>query len=136
MKTYVIPKEDHKWLYIFEGSLLHYTIKNTELDIVVNCVDYPNLPKEIPALDYFDWVKIKFKDFSYLKLEYGYQFRKQEKQILNTLELGELKENDDLLDYGGALELLGGKYDIPTGFTIEIVCQEIELEFLSQELFK
>ena len=55
--------------------------------------------------------------------------------IDNTLELGELKQEDEILDYGGALEVIGGRYDLPTGFSIYIVCREIELEFLDQESF-
>lgn len=135
MKTYILPKEDHKWLYIFEGSLLNYAIKNNELNIVVNSVDFPKFPTGISVPNYLDWVRIKFKNFSYLKLEYDYQVASG-KSILNLIELGTIKNDDELLDYGGTLKILGSEcHDIPTGFTIEIVCQEIELEFLEQELF-
>lgn len=135
MTTYIIPKKDYQFLYIFEGALLNYTLKNNEFHIIVNCVDYPDLPQEIPMPNYSDWVKIKFKQFSYLKFIYGYATKNQDKKIKNVLELGELKQDDEILDYGGALEVIGGRYDLPTGFSIYIVCREIELEFLDQESF-
>ena len=135
MTTYTIPRKDYQFLYIFEGALLNYTLKNNELHIIVNCVDYPDLPQEIPTPNYTDWVKIKFKQFSYLKFIYGYATKSQDKKIKNVLELGELKQDDEILDYGGTLELIGGRYDLPTGFSIDIVCREIELEFLDQESF-
>ena len=135
MTTYTIPRKDHQFLYIIEGSLLSYTLKNDEFHIIVNCVDYPDLPQEIPMPNYSDWVKIKFKQFSYLKFIYVYATKSQDKKIKNVLELGELKQDDEILDYGGTLELIGGRYDLPTGFSIDIVCQEIELEFLDQESF-
>lgn len=135
MTTYTIPKKDYQFLYIFEGALLNYTLKNDEFDIIVNCVDYPDFPQEIPMPNYSDWVKIKFKQFSYLKFIYGYATKSQDKKIKNVLELGELKQDDEILDYGGTLELIGGRYDLPTGFSIYIVCREIELEFLDQESF-
>ena len=135
MKTYTIPKKDYQFLYIYEGALLNYTLKNDEFHIIVNCVDYPDLPQEIPTPNYTDWVKIKFKQFSYLKFVYGYTTKSQDKKIKNVLELGELKQDDEILDYGGTLELIGGRYDLPTGFSIDIVCREIELEFLDQESF-
>ena len=135
MTAYTIPRKDHQFLYIIEGSLLSYTLKNDEFHIIVNCVDYPDLPQEIPMPNYSDWVKIKFKQFSYLKFIYGYATKSQDINIDNTLELGELKQEDEILDYGGALEVIGGRYDLPTGFSIYIVCREIELEFLDQESF-
>ena len=135
MTTYTIPKKDYQFLYIYEGTLLNYTLKNDEFHIIVNCVDYPDLPQEIPMPNYSDWVKIKFKQFSYLKFIYGYATKSQDKDIDNVLELGELKQDDEILDYGGTLALIGGRYDLPTGFGIYIVCQEIELEFLDQESF-
>lgn len=135
MTTYTIPRKDYQFLYIFEGALLNYTLKNNELHIIVNCVDYPDLPQEIPMPNYSDWVRIKFKQFSYLKFIYGYATKSQDKKIKNVLELGELKQDDEILDYGGTLELIGGRYDLPTGFSIDIVCREIELEFLDQESF-
>lgn len=135
MTTYTIPRKDYQFLYIFEGALLNYTLKNNEFHIIVNCVDYPDLPQEIPMPNYSEWVKIKFKQFSYLKFIYGYATKSQDKKIKNVLELGELKQDDEILDYGGALEVIGGRYDLPTGFSIDIVCREIELEFLDQESF-
>nr|WP_314169715.1 hypothetical protein [uncultured Neisseria sp.] len=135
MTTYTIPRKDYQFLYIYEGTLLNYTLKNNEFHIIVNCVDYPDLPQEIPMPNYSDWVKIKFKQFSYLKFIYGYATKSQDKKIKNVLELGELKQDDEILDYGGTLELIGGRYDLPTGFSIYIVCREIELEFLDQESF-
>ena len=135
MTTYTIPRKDHQFLYIIEGSLLSYTLKNDEFHIIVNCVDYPDFPQEIPTPNYTDWVKIKFKQFSYLKFIYVYATKSQDKKIKNVLELGELKQDDEILDYGGTLELIGGRYDLPTGFSIDIVCREIELEFLDQESF-
>ena len=135
MTTYTIPRKDHQFLYIIEGSLLSYTLKNDEFHIIVNCVDYPDFPQEIPMPNYSDWVKIKFKQFSYLKFIYVYATKSQDKKIKNVLELGELKQDDEILDYGGTLELIGGRYDLPTGFSIDIVCWEIELEFLDQESF-
>ncbi|WP_308034537.1 hypothetical protein [Neisseria lactamica] len=135
MTTYTIPRKDYQFLYIFEGALLNYTLKNNEFHIIVNCVDYPDLPQEIPMPNYSEWVKIKFKQFSYLKFIYGYATKSQDKKIKNVLELGELKQDDEILDYGGTLELIGGRYDLPTGFSIDIVCREIELEFLDQESF-
>ena len=135
MTTYTIPRKDYQFLYIYEGTLLNYTLKNNEFHIIVNCVDYPDLPQEIPMPNYSDWVKIKFKQFSYLKFIYGYATKSQDKDIDNVLELGELKQDDEILDYGGTLALIGGRYDLPTGFGIYIVCQEIELEFLDQESF-
>ncbi|MCL6036312.1 hypothetical protein [Neisseria polysaccharea] len=135
MTTYTIPRKDYQFLYIFEGALLNYTLKNDEFHIIVNCVDYPDLPQEIPMPNYSDWVRIKFKQFSYLKFIYGYATKSQDKKIKNVLELGELKQDDEILDYGGTLELIGGRYDLPTGFSIDIVCREIELEFLDQESF-
>lgn len=135
MTAYTIPRKDHQFLYIIEGSLLSYTLKNNEFHIIVNCVDYPDLPQEIPMPNYSEWIKIKFKQFSYLKFIYGYATKSQDKKIKNVLELGELKQDDEILDYGGVLELIGGRYDLPTGFSIDIVCREIELEFLDQESF-
>ncbi|HGG9425566.1 TPA: hypothetical protein ACLA73_001296 [Neisseria meningitidis] len=135
MTTYTIPKKDYQFLYIYEGTLLNYTLKNDEFHIIVNCVDYPDLPQEIPMPNYSDWVKIKFKQFSYLKFIYGYATKSQDKDIDNILELGELKQDDEILDYGGTLELIGGRCDLLTGFSIDIVCREIELEFLDQESF-
>lgn len=135
MTTYTIPRKDHQFLYIIEGSLLSYTLKNDEFHIIVNCVDYPDFPQEIPMPNYSDWVRIKFKQFSYLKFIYVYATKSQDKKIKNVLELGELKQDDEILDYGGTLELIGGRYDLPTGFSIDIVCWEIELEFLDQESF-
>ncbi|WP_311398435.1 hypothetical protein [Neisseria cinerea] len=135
MTTYIIPKKDYQFLYIYEGTLLNYTLKNDEFHIIVNCVDYPDLPQEIPMPNYSDWVKIKFKQFSYLKFIYGYATKSQDKDIDNILELGELKQDDEILDYGGTLELIGGRCDLLTGFSIDIVCREIELEFLDQESF-
>lgn len=135
MTTYTIPRKDHQFLYIIEGSLLSYTLKNDEFHIIVNCVDYPDFPQEIPMPNYSDWVRIKFKQFSYLKFIYVYATKSQDKKIKNVLELGELKQDDEILDYGGTLELIGGRYNLPTGFSIDIVCREIELEFLDQESF-
>ena len=135
MTTYTIPRKDHQFLYIIEGSLLSYTLKNDEFHIIVNCVDYPDFPQEIPMPNYSDWVRIKFKQFSYLKFIYVYATKSQDKKIKNVLELGELKQDDEIWDYGGTLELIGGRYDLPTGFSIYIVCREIELEFLDQESF-
>ena len=135
MTTYTIPRKDYQFLYIFEGALLNYTLKNDEFHIIVNCVDYPDFPQEIPMPNYSDWVRIKFKQFSYLKFIYVYATKSQDKKIKNVLELGELKQDDEILDYGGTLELIGGRYDLPTGFSIDIVCREIELEFLDQESF-
>ena len=135
MTTYTIPRKDYQFLYIYEGTLLNYTLKNNEFHIIVNCVDYPDLPQEIPMPNYSDWVKIKFKQFSYLKFIYGYATKSQDKDIDNVLELGELKQEDEILDYGGTLELIGGRCDLLTGFSIDIVCREIELEFLDQESF-
>ena len=135
MTTYTIPRKDYQFLYIYEGTLLNYTLKNNEFHIIVNCVDYPDLPQEIPMPNYSDWVKIKFKQFSYLKFIYVYATKSQDKKIKNVLELGELKQDDEILDYGGTLELIGGRCDLLTGFSIDIVCREIELEFLDQESF-
>ena len=135
MTTYTIPRKDYQSLHIIEGSLLNYTLKNDEFHIIVNCVDYPDFPQEIPMPNYSDWVRIKFKQFSYLKFIYVYATKSQDKKIKNVLELGELKQDDEILDYGGTLELIGGRYDLPTGFSIDIVCREIELEFLDQESF-
>lgn len=135
MTTYTIPRKDYQFLYIYEGTLLNYTLKNNEFHIIVNCVDYPDLPQEIPMPNYSDWVKIKFKQFSYLKFIYGYATKSQDKDIDNVLELGELKQDDEILDYGGTLELIGGRCNLLTGFSIDIVCREIELEFLNQESF-
>ena len=135
MTTYTIPRKDYQFLYTYEGTLLNYTLKNDEFHIIVNCVDYPDFPQEIPTPNYSDWVKIKFKQFSYLKFIYGYATESQDINIDNTLELGELKQDDEILDYGGTLELIGGRYDLLTGFSIDIVCREIELEFLDQEGF-
>ena len=135
MTTYTIPRKDYQFLYIFEGALLNYTLKNDEFHIIVQNVDYPDFPQEIPTPNYTDWVKIKFKQFSYLKFIYGYATKSQDKDIDNVLELGELKQDDEILDYGGTLELIGGRCDLLTGFSIDIVCREIELEFLDQESF-
>ena len=136
MITYTIPRKDYQFLYIYEGTLLNYTLKKDEFHIIVNCVDYPDFPQEIPTPNYTDWVKIKFKQFSYLKFRYEYATKNQDKKIKNVLELGELKQDDEILDYGGTLALIGGRYDLPTGFIIDIVCREIELEFLDQESFR
>ena len=135
MTTYTIPRKYYQSLHIIEGFLLNYTLKNDEFHIIVKNVNYPDFPQEIPMPNYSEWVKIKFKQFSYLKFIYGYATENQDKDIDNTLELGELKQDDEILDYGGTLELIGGRYDLPTGFSIDIVCREIELEFLDQENF-
>ena len=94
MTAYTIPRKDYQFLYIYEGTLLNYTLKNDEFHIIVNCVDYPDLPQEIPMPNYSDWVKIKFKQFSYLKFRYGYATKSQDINIDNTFELGELKQDD------------------------------------------
>ncbi len=107
MTTYTIPKKDYQFLYIYEGTLLNYTLKNDEFHIIVKNVDYPDFPQEIHTPNYTDWVKIKFKQFSYLKFVYGYATKSQDINIDNTLELGELKQDDEILDYGGALEVIG-----------------------------
>ena len=135
MTTYTIPRKYYQSLHIIEGFLLNYTLKNDEFHIIVKNVNYPDFPQEIPMPNYSEWVKIKFKQFSYLKFIYGYATENQDINIDNTLELGELKQDDEILDYGGTLELIGGRYDLPTGFSIDIVCREIELEFLDQESF-
>ena len=135
MTTYTIPRKDYQFLYIYEGTLLNYTLKNNEFHIIVKNVDYPDFPQELPTPSYSDWVKIKFKQFSYLKFIYGYATENQDKDIDNTLELGELKQDDEILDYGGVLALIGRRYNLPTSFSIDIVCREIELEFLDQESF-
>ena len=135
MTTYTIPRKDYQFLYIYEGTLLNYTLKNNEFHIIVNCVDYPDLPQEIPMPNYSEKKKIKFKQFSYLKFIYGYATKSQDKDIDNVLELAELKQDDEILDYGGTLEVIGGRCDLLTGFSIDIVCREIELEFLDQESF-
>ncbi|OHP61881.1 hypothetical protein [Neisseria sp. HMSC061H08] len=132
MTTYTIPRKDYQFLHIIEGSLLNYTLKNDEFHIIVKNVNYPDFPQENPMLNYSDWVKIKFKQFSYLKFRYEYATKSQDKKIKNVLELGKLKQDDEIWDYGGTLELIGGRYDLPTGFSIDIVCREIELEFLDQ----
>ncbi|WP_070824024.1 hypothetical protein, partial [Neisseria sp. HMSC064F03] len=131
-----IPRKDYQFLHIIEGSLLNYTLKNDEFHIIVKNVNYPDFPQENPMLNYSDWVKIKFKQFSYLKFRYEYATKSQDKKIKNVLELGKLKQDDEIWDYGGTLELIGGRYDLPTGFSIDIVCREIELEFLDQESFR
>ena len=135
MTTYTIPRKDHQSLHIIEGSLLNYTLKNDEFHIIVKNVDYPDFPQEIHTPNYTDWVKIKFKQFSYLKFVYGYATKNQDKGIDNVLELGELKQDDEIVDYGGTLALIGRRYNLPTAFSIDIVCREIELEFLDQESF-
>ena len=136
MTTYTIPRKDHQSLHIIEGSLLNYTLKNDEFHIIVKNVNYPDFPQEIPMPNYSYWVKIKFKQFSYLKFVYGYATKNQDKGIDNVLELGELKQDDEIVDYGGTLALIGRRYNLPTGFSIYIVCREIELEFLEQESFR
>ena len=88
MATYLIPREYYQFLHIIEGSLLGYTLKNDEFHIIVKNVDYPDFPQEIPTPNYTDWVKIKFKQFSYLKFIYGYATKSQDKKIKNVLELG------------------------------------------------
>lgn len=135
MTIYTIPRKDHQSLHIIEGSLLNYTLKNDEFHIIVKNVNYPDFPQEIPTPNYTDWVKIKFKQFSYLKFVYGYATKNQDKGIDNVLELGELKQDDEIVDYGGTLALIGRRYNLPTAFSIDIVCREIELEFLDQESF-
>lgn len=35
MTTYTIPKKDYQFLYIYEGTLLNYTLKNDEFHIIV-----------------------------------------------------------------------------------------------------
>ena len=136
MTTYTIPRKDHQSLHIIEGSLLNYTLKNDEFHIIVKNVNYPDFPQEIPMPNYSYWVKIKFKQFSYLKFVYGYATKNQDKGIDSVLELGELKQDDEIVDYGGTLALIGRRYNLPTGFSIDIVCREIELEFLDQESFR
>lgn len=37
MTTYTIPKKDYQFLYIYEGTLLNYTLKNDEFHIIVEC---------------------------------------------------------------------------------------------------
>lgn len=127
--TYIIPKKDHSKLYIYEGSLLNFSIQKDMLTITINSVDYPDLPRIITKPDYLDWVTIKFKKFTYLKLDYDYNINTNS-LISNLIELGEIKETDELLDYGGVIKFLGCECDLPIGFAIEIVCQEIELEIL------
>ncbi len=45
MTTYTIPKKDYQFLYIYEGTLLNYTLKNDEFHIIVRNVDYPTFLK-------------------------------------------------------------------------------------------
>lgn len=126
METYIIPKEHHKDLYIFEGGLRNFYISTDQLNIVVSSVEYPDLPKNIKTPNYLDEVKIKFRGISYLNFELGYGYHGSQDGLV---KIGEITEGDELLDYSGGLYPIGKEFDIPTNFNIEVICQDIELEF-------
>ena len=123
MSIYQIPKENFKDSYIFEGGLYHYNLTNKDFSIIVNCVDYHPIVQ-----NYFDDVKISFKDYTYLKFVKSY--RLGEKSYKDIIELGEITDRDNLLDYGGGLHPIAIGFDIPTSFIIEIICENIELEII------
>lgn len=122
MSVYRIPKENFNDLYIFEGGLYHYNLTNKDFMIIVNCVDCHPIVK-----NYFDDVKIIFKDYTYLRFVKSYDIG--EKSYEDVIELGEITDKDSLLDYGGSLKPIAS-FEIPTSFIIEIVCENIELEII------
>ncbi|SUD90625.1 hypothetical protein [Psychrobacter phenylpyruvicus] len=126
MTKYVIPKKFHQNLYIFEGGLQHYHIYNKSLTIITNLVDYYEPSIDIRLPDYMDTVKIFFKNFRYLKLNTSYVIESD--HYNNIIELGEYRDGNELLDYGGVLYWLGS-LDVPTSWILEVVCEDIELEF-------
>ncbi|OBX77153.1 hypothetical protein [Faucicola atlantae] len=128
MSVYQIPKENFQELYIFEGGLFHYDLTNIDFSIIVNCVDYPSMPENINTPDYLDCVKISFKNYTYLRFVKSYDIG--EKSYENSIELGEITCKDNLLDYGGSLQPVATSFGIPTNFTIEIICDNIELEII------
>ncbi|WP_063226705.1 hypothetical protein, partial [Psychrobacter phenylpyruvicus] len=101
MTKYVIPKKFHQNLYIFEGGLQHYHIYNKSLTIITNLVDYYEPSIDIRLPDYMDTVKIFFKNFRYLKLNTSYVIESD--HYNNIIELGEYRDGNELLDYGGVL---------------------------------
>lgn len=123
MNVYRIPKENFKDLYIFEGGLHHYNLTNKDFSIIVNCVDCHPIVQ-----NYFDDVKISFKDYTYLKFVKSYDIG--EKSYKDIIELGEITDRDDLLDYGGGLSPIATSFGIPTSFSIEIICENVELEII------
>lgn len=126
MTKYVIPKKFHQNLYIFEGGLQYYHIYNKSLTIITNLVDYYEPSIDITLPDYMDTVKIFFKNFRYLKLNTSYVIDSD--HYNNIIELGEYRDGNELLDYGGVLYWLGS-LDVPTSWILEVVCEDIELEF-------
>lgn len=126
MKKYLIPRKYHQDLYIFEGHLYDFSIVNDQLNIIINGVEYPSLPEEIITPDYLDKVKISFKGFSYLKFDICIE---SPGNLQSSFKFGEVKDSENLLDYSGGWGEFGD-FDVPSGFFIEIICQDIELEFM------
>jgi len=126
MTKYVIPKEFHQNLYIFEGGLRHYHISNGSLTIITNLVEYYEPSININLPDYINTIKIHFKGFKYLKFNTSYMIDSE--NYTDIIELGEYMDSDELLDYGGVLYWIGS-LDVPTSWALEIVCEDIELEF-------
>ena len=126
-----MPRKLHHELYIFEGALYDYKLDQSNFIINVSGVDYPDLPLWVKKPRYLDKVKIKFINFSYLKFETTFNINNiTDESVTNSaIILGCLRSRSDdtLLGYGGVVDILG-MVDIPSSFTLDIVCQDIELD--------
>lgn len=123
VKKIPVDRDKHDQIYIFEGHMKSYSIRNDKFTINMNSgVEYFDtiLPNEqLP--DYASESKISFLEVTYLKLEL---FGPTE----SFIEIGTIAVGDVVLDYGGVWGDFSG-HQIPTGFSIEVVCKDIELEF-------
>ncbi len=126
---YILPRESHQELYIFEGVLYDYKLDQNTFMINVSGVDYPDLPAWVKKPRYLDKVKIRFINFSYLEFETTFNINNVagESVTNSKIILGSLRPDDALLGYGGVVDILG-ILGIPSSFTLDLVCQDIELE--------
>ena len=118
-----IERNKHNEIYIFEGHMHTFSLKDDLFCLHMSSgVEYFNTiieDENIPS--YYDESKIFFLGITYLKLNFV-------GPIESILEIGSIKENDVVLDYGGGWGDCS-TYQIPAGFTLDIVCKDIELEF-------
>ena len=119
----LIERSKHNEIYIFEGNMRTFSLKedlfclhmSSGVEYFDTIVEDENIP------GYYDESKIFFLGITYLKLDF---FGPME----SIIEIGNIKENDVVLDYGGGWGDFS-TYQIPTGFSLDIVCKDIELEF-------
>ncbi|AIL33215.1 hypothetical protein [Basilea psittacipulmonis] len=126
-------KEEWERLHGNDDELLVYFLDNDELQIIMKPANHRKILKETNASQDKEWVKIKFKKLSYLKLKYSYG-RYADEVIFDVLERGEIKENDEVKYYSGVMDVLNQRYDVPTYFFLALVCESIEASSIPQNL--